>query len=82
MSVHAGGCGPAALAGNQPGPPSANGIVHRADDERAHDGGVFYAISRNLIDWSIPAKLMSGSGEHAYRCGDTYRRISIIAGLA
>lgn len=37
----------------------------------ARDGGVFYAISRNLIDWSIPAKLMSGLGEHAYRCGDT-----------
>jgi hypothetical protein len=36
----------------------------------AHDGGVFYATSPNLIDWSSPMKLMDGLGEGAYRCGD------------
>lgn len=34
------------------------------------DGGVFYATSPNLIDWSAPARLLSGSGESAYTCGD------------
>lgn len=37
----------------------------------AHDGGgLFYATSPNLIDWSSPLKLMDGLGEGAYRCGD------------
>jgi hypothetical protein len=36
----------------------------------AHDGGVFYATSPNLIDWSSPVKLMDGLGEGGYRCGD------------
>src|ERR1700733_992304 len=37
----------------------------------AHDGGgVFYATSPNLIDWSSPMKLMDGLGESGYRCGD------------
>ncbi len=36
----------------------------------AHDGGVFYATSRNLVDWSEPARLMGGLGEGAYQCGD------------
>ena len=36
----------------------------------AHNGGVFYATSRNLIDWSVPVKLMSALGEATYRCGD------------
>lgn len=36
----------------------------------ARDGGVFYATSPNLIDWSSPSKLMDGLGEGAYRCGD------------
>jgi hypothetical protein len=36
----------------------------------ARDGGVFYATSPNLVDWSSPMKLMNGLGEGAYRCGD------------
>jgi hypothetical protein len=36
----------------------------------AHDGGVFYATSRDLLKWSSPARLMSGIGESGYRCGD------------
>lgn len=36
----------------------------------ARDGGVFYATSPNLVDWSSPVKLMSGQGEGGYRCGD------------
>jgi hypothetical protein len=36
----------------------------------ARDGGVFYATSPNLIDWSSPAKLMDGQGDGVYRCGD------------
>jgi hypothetical protein len=37
----------------------------------AHDGGgVFYATSPNLIDWSSPMKLMDGLGESGYRCGN------------
>ena len=36
----------------------------------AHDGGVFYATSPDLIDWSSPEKLIDGLGEGAYRCGD------------
>ena len=36
----------------------------------AHDGGVFYATSANLVDWSKPAKLISGMGEATYTCGD------------
>ena len=36
----------------------------------AHDGGVFFATSLNLIDWSSPIKLMDGLGEGTYRCGD------------
>ncbi|MDR3529169.1 MAG: hypothetical protein P4L90_01240 [Rhodopila sp.] len=37
----------------------------------AHDGGVFYATSPDLIEWSSPIKLMDGLGEGAYRCGDS-----------
>jgi hypothetical protein len=36
----------------------------------ARDGGVFYATSANLIDWSPPLKLIDGLGEGAYHCGD------------
>lgn len=36
----------------------------------ARDGGVFYATSPNLIEWSSPVKLMDGLGEGSYRCGD------------
>jgi hypothetical protein len=36
----------------------------------ARDGGVFYAVSPDLLAWSDPVKLMSGSGEGSYRCGD------------
>jgi hypothetical protein len=37
----------------------------------AHGGGVFYATSPNLIDWSSPARLMDGVGEGGYQCGDS-----------
>jgi hypothetical protein len=36
----------------------------------ARDGGVFYATSPNLIEWSSPVKLMDGQGLGTYRCGD------------
>ena len=36
----------------------------------ARDGGVFFATSPNLLDWSSPVRLMNGLGEGAYRCGD------------
>jgi hypothetical protein len=36
----------------------------------ARDGGVFYATSHDLIEWSAPAKLISGAGEKAFQCGD------------
>lgn len=36
----------------------------------AHDGGIFYSTSPDLITWSKPAKLLSALGEGAYHCGD------------
>ena len=34
------------------------------------NGGIYYATSANMIDWSSPAKLMNAAGEAAYQCGD------------
>lgn len=36
----------------------------------AHDGGVFYATSPNLIDWSSAVRVMNGLGAGSYHCGD------------
>ena len=36
----------------------------------AHDGGIYYATSRDMIVWSSPEKLMDGLGEGGFHCGD------------
>jgi hypothetical protein len=49
---------------------AASGLFIALMMNSAHDGGVFYATSPNLVDWSSPMKLMDGLGESGYRCGD------------
>ena len=36
----------------------------------AHDGGVFYATSTDLLHWSAPMLLLSAIGLQAWTCGD------------
>jgi hypothetical protein len=38
--------------------------------DAARGGGVYYATSPNLIDWSSAAKLLDGEGDGSYQCGD------------
>jgi len=33
-------------------------------------GGVYVATSRDLLDWSVPVRVMSGAAEGAWHCGD------------
>jgi hypothetical protein len=49
---------------------AATGLYIALMMKGSRDGGVFYATSPDLIDWSPAMKLMDGLGEGAYRCGD------------